>query len=273
MSKIGRNDPCHCGSGKKYKKCHMKEEQAAEKERSLIQKAASYIRHDLLKYARDERFAEAFASALPLYWDNYYDHDNAEQMSQPEALRFFDWFVFDYELEDSKRLIELYADERMDDLSSHQQTITAAWHKSGPGSLYELTAYEGQTLHLRDYFSDDTVEVYESGGRGNVGIGDAILTRLVPVADHLELSTTAAYLPKAEISDIKTKMETAETAYLADHPDASHDQFLRRHSHLLVHHALAEAKKQDRPPVARLDPHRTDTKTQKIARGMARLKR
>ncbi|MCX6706391.1 MAG: SEC-C metal-binding domain-containing protein [Candidatus Woesebacteria bacterium] len=21
--KIGRNDPCPCGSGKKYKKCHM----------------------------------------------------------------------------------------------------------------------------------------------------------------------------------------------------------------------------------------------------------
>jgi uncharacterized protein YchJ len=20
--KLGRNDPCHCGSGKKYKKCH-----------------------------------------------------------------------------------------------------------------------------------------------------------------------------------------------------------------------------------------------------------
>ena len=22
--KIGRNDPCHCGSGKKYKNCHMR---------------------------------------------------------------------------------------------------------------------------------------------------------------------------------------------------------------------------------------------------------
>jgi preprotein translocase subunit SecA len=21
-SKLGRNDPCHCGSGKKFKKCH-----------------------------------------------------------------------------------------------------------------------------------------------------------------------------------------------------------------------------------------------------------
>lgn len=24
MQKIGRNDPCHCGSGKKYKNCHEK---------------------------------------------------------------------------------------------------------------------------------------------------------------------------------------------------------------------------------------------------------
>jgi hypothetical protein len=22
--KLGRNDPCHCGSGQKYKKCHGK---------------------------------------------------------------------------------------------------------------------------------------------------------------------------------------------------------------------------------------------------------
>ncbi len=22
VEKVGRNDPCHCGSGKKYKKCH-----------------------------------------------------------------------------------------------------------------------------------------------------------------------------------------------------------------------------------------------------------
>ena len=27
--KVGRNDPCPCGSGKKYKKCHMRKDQAA----------------------------------------------------------------------------------------------------------------------------------------------------------------------------------------------------------------------------------------------------
>ncbi len=31
---IGRNDPCHCGSGKKYKKCHLeKDETSNRKER------------------------------------------------------------------------------------------------------------------------------------------------------------------------------------------------------------------------------------------------
>jgi len=26
--KLNRNDPCHCGSGKKYKNCHMKKDQS-----------------------------------------------------------------------------------------------------------------------------------------------------------------------------------------------------------------------------------------------------
>ncbi|MFN2312725.1 MAG: SEC-C metal-binding domain-containing protein, partial [Spirochaetia bacterium] len=28
--KLGRNDPCHCGSGRKYKHCHYNEDRAAE---------------------------------------------------------------------------------------------------------------------------------------------------------------------------------------------------------------------------------------------------
>lgn len=28
--KLGRNEPCHCGSGKKYKHCHYEEDRRAE---------------------------------------------------------------------------------------------------------------------------------------------------------------------------------------------------------------------------------------------------
>ncbi len=30
--KLGRNDPCHCGSGRKYKHCHYEADRAAEAE-------------------------------------------------------------------------------------------------------------------------------------------------------------------------------------------------------------------------------------------------
>jgi preprotein translocase subunit SecA len=34
MPKVGRNDPCPCGSGKKYKSCHMRKDQATTSKRS-----------------------------------------------------------------------------------------------------------------------------------------------------------------------------------------------------------------------------------------------
>jgi methionyl aminopeptidase len=42
MNKPGRNDPCYCGSGEKYKKCHMKIDQEKEKERRQL-KAAGQV--------------------------------------------------------------------------------------------------------------------------------------------------------------------------------------------------------------------------------------
>ncbi len=38
---LGRNDPCHCGSGKKYKQCHLTEDEAkARTERAKAAEAA-----------------------------------------------------------------------------------------------------------------------------------------------------------------------------------------------------------------------------------------
>jgi tetratricopeptide (TPR) repeat protein len=54
--KPGRNDPCHCGSGNKYKKCCLAKDQAAERDRLVKAQA-----HD--KPQRDESPA---ASRLPI---------------------------------------------------------------------------------------------------------------------------------------------------------------------------------------------------------------
>ena len=36
MPKIGRNDPCHCGSGKKYKRCHGVQEASSGASRLML---------------------------------------------------------------------------------------------------------------------------------------------------------------------------------------------------------------------------------------------
>ncbi len=276
MSKPGRNAPCYCGSGKKYKQCHLKIDQAAEREARSWKEAARFLRRDLLKFARDDRFAEDFATALPQYWNDFYELDNAEEMSQDEALRFFDWFVFDYQPDsstDGRRLIERYHAEKRDDLSVRQQEVLDAWLTAGPADAWELAGYEGQTLRLKNFTSGQEMTAFEPSGRGVVEIGELILTRLVKVHERHEFGTTAAYLPAAEITDLADKIGAARAADAEQYPDTSHDDFMRRHNVLLIHHALKEAENQGRPPVARLNPNRPDKKTQTAARQMKRLRR
>jgi tetratricopeptide (TPR) repeat protein len=52
-TKIGRNDPCHCGSGKKYKRCCLEEDQ--EGERFVREAAAAAL---AAEQADEDEFAE-----------------------------------------------------------------------------------------------------------------------------------------------------------------------------------------------------------------------
>jgi hypothetical protein len=39
--KLGRNDPCHCGSGRKYKACHLTADEAAARTKHAEANAAA----------------------------------------------------------------------------------------------------------------------------------------------------------------------------------------------------------------------------------------
>jgi tetratricopeptide (TPR) repeat protein len=66
MAKPGRNDPCHCGSGKKYKKCCQPKEEAAEREIIAKDQAAREERaaaHRLERRATKAEVLARFAAA------------------------------------------------------------------------------------------------------------------------------------------------------------------------------------------------------------------
>lgn len=43
--KLGRNSPCHCGSGKKYKKCHLTQDKIEEQNKVRNQNLANMNRN------------------------------------------------------------------------------------------------------------------------------------------------------------------------------------------------------------------------------------
>ena len=68
--KIGRNDPCPCGSGKKYKKCCLNKPSTIQKfkhEISIVYAAIKNINSQLLKKSNDIPYASAsFTDAMDL---------------------------------------------------------------------------------------------------------------------------------------------------------------------------------------------------------------
>lgn len=43
VEKIGRNEPCHCGSGKKYKKCCLKKDRQEQKENRIVNQTLNML--------------------------------------------------------------------------------------------------------------------------------------------------------------------------------------------------------------------------------------
>jgi hypothetical protein len=68
---IGRNDPCHCGSGKKYKKCHLeKDEQSDRKAREKAALNAAKVAAEEAKKNPQEHSEHSQPGAKPTHPDD-----------------------------------------------------------------------------------------------------------------------------------------------------------------------------------------------------------
>lgn len=251
MDRPGRNEPCYCGSGKKYKQCHMAADLAADREQRAWNDAARELRLELLEFADAERFDAEAGAAAAHYWNNLYTAETLALMSPSESERFLDWFAFDYTLPESGgRIVDLYRAEKGADLSPQERDLLEHWAGGEAMGGYELTGYERQTLRLRDVVSGETLDVFEPAGHGNAPLGSILLGRPVRVQDHWEFFALPAYIPPDEIADLLDRLGAARAAgeYGSD------ADFWRANNVTLIHHALDQAKAAGRPPVARLDP-------------------
>ncbi len=180
---VGRNAPCPCGSGKKYKRCHLPLEQAA--------RAAAPRPGDL--HALDRRVVESLlrfaAQRLPrefaAYREDFEDAEASLQISQH-------WAVWHFRVA-GKSVAEHFLEERASRLSPEERAWIASQRKSWL-SIWQVTAVDpGSGLDLLDLLTGEKRHVREVAGSHGRALRDALLARVV---DHEGVSLLCGTHPQ-----------------------------------------------------------------------------
>ena len=229
--KAGRNDPCPCGSGKKYKHCHLQIEEAPRPEDITwrrLRRAIDNLIGRLLNTA-DAHFGVV---AIDEAWDefNLWDLDEPFDPESPHVAVFMSWFVYDW-----------LPDPRNTDLpeSTHTTTVAQAYLKAAgprldplvgryieaccaaPFSFHEIMACEpGHGFRLRDVLVGSELDVVEHSGSTGARVGDLLYAKVVVIDGIAVIDACAPVLfppsCKPEILELRAKLPAERGSWCSD---------------------------------------------------------
>ncbi len=172
--KVGRNDPCPCGSGKKHKKCCLGVDGSApqrERQRAGVHELDERMVWHLREFAADrygpgweaakERFAKAADAADPLL----------VALSAP-------WSVYEACI-DGQRPVDAFVEEQGSRLSAEERAWLVA-QQCASFSVWEVLSCDpGVQVTVQDLFSGERRSVREVSGSRDLVARDAVLARVV----------------------------------------------------------------------------------------------
>lgn len=196
MKKIGRNDLCPCGSGKKYKNCCGKSNVITME--SLIEKELMNVQVDLLKFALENYEEEV----------NEFIADWIEDLDIPEeALEMFYfftlvWAITDFEIY-GKTILEHFIDKKGSKWNRPRiRNILPTWSQAKPSVAIIEEQDENQLLTLKDIFTNEIkkVKILEDHP---VETGGIVVGILLPAGEIFIFFTSFIDLPAGLTEKVK----------------------------------------------------------------------
>jgi SEC-C motif len=170
---LGRNEPCWCGSGRKYKKCHLGREQLELSERVnwLYEKAAQYVHiagwQELVAEVGYERYRHT--------------HDLADALAAGMA----DELVMDAVLFEGGAFAE-FLQVRGSLLPDDERLLAEQWLLVDRSVLEVDSVNRGESVTVRDLRSGDIHEVRERTASRQLKPGQLICARVLPAGDSMQ---------------------------------------------------------------------------------------
>jgi SEC-C motif/Protein of unknown function (DUF2384) len=230
MSKFGRNDPCPCGSGKKYKKCCLSETYITiGKEDSIRERLVQ----ELMVFF-EKNYKHTLEHTHFMFWDEFIPEEHLEGISLDIAYQnFMEWVVFDYLIDEDndKTLIDLYMDNNKRLSLDEHKVLTMM--KNSVISLYEVQeVFPEKGLLLKDLLMGGEYDVREKSATRSVKKWDIFASRLLLVEGQYIMSGSVYSFHLKQKERILVDIHAEFEDYKMDYPDASMDDFLKYNSEI-----------------------------------------
>jgi tetratricopeptide (TPR) repeat protein len=248
-TKVGRNDPCPCGSGKKYKKCCLLKEspapagQPAGADQRLQARLIEYVQRSLPRADMDRAMREFFGE----------DFDPAQRtLAVSEATdekwpAFLEWLIHDFRLGTGQTPIARFLAERGKSLPADERSILEEWQDAIVG-LHEVVDLEpGKSLTLRNVFDGRTFRVREVRGSLAAGRWDILSHRIIRVHGEPQLSGLGLAFHAADREKLVAHIGARYEAFRQEHPAATWADFFRAEP-LVIRRYAEKVAREYRPP-------------------------
>jgi len=197
---LGRNDPCYCGSGKKYKKCCLNKppglEEAAHQE---VLAASGQLKNKVLEYA-----ARNFGDRIEQAWNdfNFGDIEGPFDPKDPQTMLFIPFYVFHWDPKAANGTTDhvrggIVARQFLLDnrprLTEMERDLLRSYMTS-PLSFYEMLSIQPeQGFTARDILTNINLEVREKMGTRGLEVGDILYGQMCHVGGVTTMSFNAPY--------------------------------------------------------------------------------
>ena len=200
--KVGRNDPCPCGSGRKYKKCCLFKERAAG---AGTKPSHNHMEHALKWIFSNEMLRDEFKSVI-----NDYARD--KPLGEFEMGLLSNAFVFDYRLpENGMRPFEYFM--KNSQLSPDDRLVYEGFSRNSHSIFEVLEVRRDEGLKLKDVINEREYWVKDKEGTRGAKQGNIICCRIAPYRDHfvilgpgaLSWPQDAGYLFKRNLEHLRAE--------------------------------------------------------------------
>jgi hypothetical protein len=216
-NKPGRNDPCPCGSGLKYKRCCLGKADAA----------GQHTQRDRLSvFAKLERFSEDVVGeeeeeAFDGFWGAQIDDERADELDEDQdrmSTDVFDmWFWFDRPLEDGRLVVDRLLAEDPSLAAGERRFLELA--RGTRMRLYDvIDARPGVSLTLQDVRDETRVTVQEKMGSRQLKRADLVAARIIRTGVSGQPEIEAGLLPMSHFhrQALVSQLSSARAGAMAD---------------------------------------------------------